>query len=811
MLALKEYIGFYSEEERDLLPEQYIINQEAYQSAPINFLGWIFSPRREFQTLDAALESAAEAMYFEAEVMDMVRFSQHVDDICLSLRQPYEALLKKELNEALEEPLEQLDNIFESASKTLELVGEPEDPLNIARMTTEVPQELGEIFNAFVEEHLNGLNTDLKKSFQDQMTFHLSTRIFNPTAENLKNLFSNMLVQTALEHSNNGHIELLNILADYTGIENMAIPKNFNFALADQCESINDVIRLIEQLEPSNKNAPSIEQDEFNDNLIDSPMELTVLDESENILKNYIAENLNKTLNNKFDRTLFVNKNHANDDRQNKHSPINTKFIQITMQLNLAIEKAINEYETETKGQSINSKRQSELENLRQLAKASISYQDKILQLNNIASNINTAGGLSRLFGRQKGLFSNNSKLRDKLEDILKNQSINMQTEPNPTHLAILNHSLQRHVGQAINQYRSAPKNLININRKNEMTEINKILNNKKIMPAQKVQEIEQVLKTITDKNSLLRDNITQALKQYTIPSLTSTCEKMKRTTNKSKIDFSNWGIAEPASEYKKILNFDEFEKDNFPEDALLADNHIRDLLTENLTALNVHADITPAIDVERYPNLLAMVLQDNFLDHGGFPEPFTIVPINFSDRHWATLVIEQNFDDPYQSEIYFFDSLGHTNQKKQIIKDVLSNTGVYNPNKIHDVSPTQQKYKQTDGFSCGTWARMATLNIIEQRTGDNQSQPNHVQVALKQSNITKSHIDSINHLFDLANGPSKNTVSIEEILDDMGGPIKQELQKELSQELSQETPVLKQESGKEIEDENFSTPTSNL
>lgn len=86
------------------------------------------------------------------------------------------------------------------------------------------------------------------------------------------------------------------------------------------------------------------------------------------------------------------------------------------------------------------------------------------------------------------------------------------------------------------------------------------------------------------------------------------------------------------------------------------------------------------------------------------------MVPINFSSRHWATLVIVQNPARRSQPGLYFFDSLGASEAKRQLVLTMLRATGVYiNATALTDLSASLQ----TDGYTCGSWLVFAATRIV--------------------------------------------------------------------------------------------------
>lgn len=144
--------------------------------------------------------------------------------------------------------------------------------------------------------------------------------------------------------------------------------------------------------------------------------------------------------------------------------------------------------------------------------------------------------------------------------------------------------------------------------------------------------------------------------------------------------------------------------------DQWLADNEVGGML---LTAALPNTHIAPAVDIANNPDFLATFIRDNYLNQmaGGHVEQYTVVPINFNNRHWTTLVIVQNPARRSQPTIYFFDSLGNDDQKIKLIKLMLQMTGVYTRvDTIHELS----RWVQEDGYTCGTWMVQAATTIVK-------------------------------------------------------------------------------------------------
>ena len=92
----------------------------------------------------------------------------------------------------------------------------------------------------------------------------------------------------------------------------------------------------------------------------------------------------------------------------------------------------------------------------------------------------------------------------------------------------------------------------------------------------------------------------------------------------------------------------------------------------------------------------------------------FTIVPINFGNLHWATMIIEQNYDDPLIPTVFFFDSLDSSQQKLNTIETIVKDTQFFKNPHIIDLS--SHDLTQDDGKTCGTWMLEAIKAIVQAR-----------------------------------------------------------------------------------------------
>jgi hypothetical protein len=140
-----------------------------------------------------------------------------------------------------------------------------------------------------------------------------------------------------------------------------------------------------------------------------------------------------------------------------------------------------------------------------------------------------------------------------------------------------------------------------------------------------------------------------------------------------------------------------------------LTDADVRRLLLATNLA---NTEVMPAVDIFTAPDALATFIRDNYLGQlaAGQVRQYTVVPINFSSRHWATLVIVQNPARRSQPGLYFFDSLGASEAKRQLVLTMLRATGVYiNATALTDLSASLQ----TDGYTCGSWLVFAATRIV--------------------------------------------------------------------------------------------------
>lgn len=140
-----------------------------------------------------------------------------------------------------------------------------------------------------------------------------------------------------------------------------------------------------------------------------------------------------------------------------------------------------------------------------------------------------------------------------------------------------------------------------------------------------------------------------------------------------------------------------------------LVDNEVHGLLNQaNLPGTH----IAPAVDIAQHPDLLAQFIRDNYLTQvqQGPIQPYTVIPINFNNAHWATLVIVQNANRRSKPTIHFFDSLGSDEEKINLLKMMLRMTGVYTRvDRINDFSLSLQN----DGYTCGTWMVESATTIV--------------------------------------------------------------------------------------------------
>ena len=91
----------------------------------------------------------------------------------------------------------------------------------------------------------------------------------------------------------------------------------------------------------------------------------------------------------------------------------------------------------------------------------------------------------------------------------------------------------------------------------------------------------------------------------------------------------------------------------------------------------------------------------------------YTVIPINFSNSHWITVVIHHNHHDSSQPKVYLFDPLGLHDDKMEVLTSILKNTRVYtNPNMINLLS-AEEKPLQEDDYTCGTWMLESVNRII--------------------------------------------------------------------------------------------------
>ncbi|HEX6898680.1 MAG TPA: ankyrin repeat domain-containing protein [Thermoanaerobaculia bacterium] len=138
---------------------------------------------------------------------------------------------------------------------------------------------------------------------------------------------------------------------------------------------------------------------------------------------------------------------------------------------------------------------------------------------------------------------------------------------------------------------------------------------------------------------------------------------------------------------------------------------------------------VAPAVDISEHPEALAEFIRDNYLEQigAGGVEEYTVVPVNFNNAHWATLIIRQNPLRRSQPFVYFFDSLGADEEKLLLLREMLRMTGVYTrTDNLVDLSDDLQE----DGYTCGTWLIQSATTIV-QRLQDGTSLDN-LRLALR-------------------------------------------------------------------------------
>jgi len=135
----------------------------------------------------------------------------------------------------------------------------------------------------------------------------------------------------------------------------------------------------------------------------------------------------------------------------------------------------------------------------------------------------------------------------------------------------------------------------------------------------------------------------------------------------------------------------------------------------------------------------------DQQLNSGYQLSQFTICPINFGNSHWASMVIEMtsNITAP---NIYFFDSLGSTNKKMQIIDKIIKDTQIFRNANLVDLSTN--KLIQQSGHSCGTWMLESIKAVLQVRGGDNPKtipeSVDDIQKILQNINMKNIHQENL-------------------------------------------------------------------
>jgi len=184
--------------------------------------------------------------------------------------------------------------------------------------------------------------------------------------------------------------------------------------------------------------------------------------------------------------------------------------------------------------------------------------------------------------------------------------------------------------------------------------------------------------------------------------------------------------------------------------DHLLSNEAIPELILSYLANVNAGLyNIMSPVDVNsNWWYLSSQILQSilDELNNNQKLSRFTIVPINFSNIHWAAMIIEQNYGDPSAPTVFFFDSLGSNAGKINTIKKIIQDTQFFqNPNIIDLSSPD---LIQKDGTTCGTWMLEAIKAITQSRIIGIQ---NNGMREFINKELTKVNMQT-QHLINLAN-----------------------------------------------------------
>jgi hypothetical protein len=139
----------------------------------------------------------------------------------------------------------------------------------------------------------------------------------------------------------------------------------------------------------------------------------------------------------------------------------------------------------------------------------------------------------------------------------------------------------------------------------------------------------------------------------------------------------------------------------------------------------------------------LSKIIQESFLAASVSRNitEYTICPINFNNNHWACLVIKQNPDQRSAPDVYFFDSLGSTDAKLELVHTALKGSGVYTNAVLHDLSNSEPNQK--DGYTCGTWLIESAQTIVSAL--QNGKDPKDAVQNLEQSQVTEKHKQIVN------------------------------------------------------------------
>jgi len=194
------------------------------------------------------------------------------------------------------------------------------------------------------------------------------------------------------------------------------------------------------------------------------------------------------------------------------------------------------------------------------------------------------------------------------------------------------------------------------------------------------------------------------------------------------------------SADILRLKQWDNIKTDN---DSLTNDE-IKVLFEQHLEGFNYNSIIP--IDVQyNHQDVTWQILgiiETKFVKNND--NQFIICPINFSDIHWASMVVEKT-DNITSPNIYFFDSLGPNNEKIEMIDKIIQNTQIFKNAELIELS-TEQLIQQST-HSCGTWMIESVKAVLQTRSNHTQTpfeSASNIQQILQQKNIESLHQENL-------------------------------------------------------------------